>query len=183
MITPFVFPRVEKCRHKSGVRVDARQIGAFLQIAVPAGERQIVKLVRPAVLSGNDVLDVERTAVSRLRQMAILATIAGASADRGRSAHSCMPLNSLPGLRLPVGEKIADIDVRFQLSFFVVGQLTLVSPGIELRDSYSVFLREIESQDAFCECLSHSVPGQVEYPQQNVGVWLGAKHGSWSILL
>jgi hypothetical protein len=44
--------------------------------------------------------------------------------------HSCRVLQGLTGFGLPVGEEIADIDVRFQLSFFLVSQRTFVSPGV-----------------------------------------------------
>ena len=63
----------------SGLRIDTGQIRTFLQVAVPTGEREIVKLRRATVLPGDNVFDVERTAEGRLRDTTILATIAGAT--------------------------------------------------------------------------------------------------------
>jgi hypothetical protein len=44
-----------------------------------------------------------------------------------------------------------------------------------LFNSDGVVLGEIERQDAFSESRSHSVPGQIEHPPENIGVRFGAK--------
>ena len=84
-------------------------------------------------------------------------------------------MNSLPGLRLPVRQEIADVDVRLQPGLFVVGQLTFVGAGIELFYSDGIVFRKMERQDALGESRSHAMPGQVEYPPENIGVRLRAK--------
>jgi hypothetical protein len=47
--------------------VNARQVGPFLQVALPASEREIIQARRPSTLFGNDVLNMERPAKERLR--------------------------------------------------------------------------------------------------------------------
>src|SRR5437867_1311932 len=92
-------------------------------------------------------------------------------------AHSCRPTKALAGLRLPVGEEIADVDVSFQLDFFLLGELTFVGSEIEFFNTSGIFVWEVEGQDAFSERRSHPVSGQVEHPEQNISVRFGAKRG------
>ena len=61
MICPLMASRVEELRDEIRVRVDARQIRALMEIAVDAGEGQIVEVIRAAVTSGNNMLDVQRS--------------------------------------------------------------------------------------------------------------------------
>jgi hypothetical protein len=42
-----------------GSWVDTSQVGTFLQVAAPTGESEIIKLLRSAMLSGDNVFDVE----------------------------------------------------------------------------------------------------------------------------
>ena len=84
-------------------------------------------------------------------------------------------MSGLSGLRLPIGQEFADIDIRLQFSLFVVGQLTFIGADIKLFNPDGIVLREVECQDAFGESRSHSVPGQIEYAPENIGVRLRAK--------
>ena len=77
MLVPVIDPRIEERRHSTGYWVDARQIGTFLQVAVPTCERQILKPGLASVLFGNNVLDMERATERQLRQVTIFATVAG----------------------------------------------------------------------------------------------------------
>jgi hypothetical protein len=68
VLCPRVLAWMKEACDFPGFGIDARQVGAFLQIALPAGERQIIKMRGPAVLFGNNVLDMERAAKESLRQ-------------------------------------------------------------------------------------------------------------------
>jgi hypothetical protein len=62
-------------------RVYARQIRALVRVAAVASQRQVVGPVSAAVLSGNNVLDVERCmGHGRLRKMAVFASPTGTAA-------------------------------------------------------------------------------------------------------
>ena len=50
---------IEQRCQVSGVRVDSADIGAFVQVAVEAGVRQVREFVRTTVLACNYVFDVE----------------------------------------------------------------------------------------------------------------------------
>ena len=85
MFVPQVASGIEECSHSTRSGVDARQVEALLQVAVPACERQIVRPGQSAMLSGDDVFNMKWAPERRLRQLAILATIAGASPDFPRN--------------------------------------------------------------------------------------------------
>src|SRR5438445_6510050 len=63
------------------VRLDPGQIWPFSQIAIRAGERQIARVVSPAMLFRNDVFDMETQLRKLLSQVAILTTLAGPLTD------------------------------------------------------------------------------------------------------
>src|SRR5437867_4360738 len=77
MLCPFVLPRVKQRNDLAGFRINASQIRAFLQVAMPTGEREVVMLLRATVLRSDNVFDVERPAESLLRHARILAPVAG----------------------------------------------------------------------------------------------------------
>src|SRR5262249_10883039 len=79
MLCPPVPSRVKKWNRLHRFRIDTRQIRTLFQVAVPTGEREIVKLRRTTVLLGDNMFDVERTAERRLWDVTILATMAGAT--------------------------------------------------------------------------------------------------------
>jgi len=60
MLVPPVGAGMEQSREETGVRIEARKIGALLAIAEVTGKRQIVRFVPAAVLPRYDVLDMKR---------------------------------------------------------------------------------------------------------------------------
>jgi hypothetical protein len=53
-------PRMEQGRNLLSKRIYRGQIRPFLQVTAVAGQRQVVSLVRAAVLPGDNVLNVMR---------------------------------------------------------------------------------------------------------------------------
>jgi hypothetical protein len=51
--------RVEQHSYLVGCGIDARQIGAFVKVAVNARKSEIVHVIEAAVLLGDDMLDME----------------------------------------------------------------------------------------------------------------------------
>ena len=89
MLRPFVLARMKEGRDMAGRWVDSRQVGTFFQVAAPTGERKVVKAGWSAMLPGDNVFGVESAAERPLRQMAVLAAIAGAPPNRlGRPTHA-----------------------------------------------------------------------------------------------
>jgi len=61
------------------MRIDSGEVRALVQIAIYAGQRQIIQIVSPAMNLRNDVLNVEhRPRRIILRQVAILASVVSA---------------------------------------------------------------------------------------------------------
>src|ERR1035441_3858000 len=80
---------MEEPRHSLGLRVNARQVRSFVQVAVDARQSQVVEVVRAAVNLWDDVLDVKRRQRRvLLMHEAILATMAGALPDAGSRARA-----------------------------------------------------------------------------------------------
>ncbi len=77
MVSPFILSRIEKRNRIPRFGINSGEIGAFLQIAVPASKGEIFKLSLSAVLLCNDVFDVERTTERILREMTILTPVPG----------------------------------------------------------------------------------------------------------
>ena len=66
MLVPVLRAWVEQRDDLPHFRVDAREIGAFVVIAVVARQRQIRGIITSAVLLRDDVLDMERGDQCRL---------------------------------------------------------------------------------------------------------------------
>ena len=84
MVFPSLLARVEQLGDRAGERVNARQVGAFAEVAVDAREAKIGFVIGAAVLARADVLDVqgrERRVI--LMQVAILAAVRGPLAHEG----------------------------------------------------------------------------------------------------
>ena len=60
MFLPAVLPGVEQLRDEAGVGIKARQVRPFVEVAVNAGERQVVGIIRASVKSREDVFNVEQ---------------------------------------------------------------------------------------------------------------------------
>jgi hypothetical protein len=84
VVFPALVSRMKQLRHPIRLRVNARQVRAFVKITVNASQSQIVEIITTAVEFRENVLDVQdcqRRVV--LMQLAVLATIAGALPDAG----------------------------------------------------------------------------------------------------
>jgi hypothetical protein len=82
MFSPAVAPGVEEGHKLAADGIHSREIRALVQVAAVAGQRKIVNVVAPAVLFGDDRLDVVRQLAVLLTQQAILATIIRSAADK-----------------------------------------------------------------------------------------------------
>ena len=84
VVFPPLLARVEQLGDRAGERVNAGQVGAFVEIAVDAREAEIGLIIGAAVLARADVLDVEggeRRVI--LMQVAILAAVCRPLAHQG----------------------------------------------------------------------------------------------------
>ena len=72
---PLLPPRVEQRHDHSRFRFPACQIGAFGEITVLAAQGEVGGVIVPAVLLGNDVLDVEREEVIVLMHQTVFAPV------------------------------------------------------------------------------------------------------------
>ena len=76
MFVPVVFSRVKQRSDLVGIGVNAGEVGSFVQIAVDAGQTEILQGISAAMLDGADVLDVQRRQRGViLMKLAILATV------------------------------------------------------------------------------------------------------------
>jgi hypothetical protein len=73
---------VEEGQKLAADRIHAREVRAFAEIAAVAGQREIVNVVAPAMLFGDDMLDVVRQVAVFLAEQAVLTTVARSSPDR-----------------------------------------------------------------------------------------------------
>jgi len=75
VLGPLVTSGVKERDNLTADWIHACEIRALLEIAAVAGQRKIVDVVTPAVLLGNDMLDVVGELAMLLAQQAILATV------------------------------------------------------------------------------------------------------------
>jgi len=59
MLAPSIFSRMKQPCHFTRIRIKARQVRAFVKIAVVTGPRQIHQIIRTTMLSGNNVFYLE----------------------------------------------------------------------------------------------------------------------------
>ena len=95
VFTPVLCPRVEESFCPTRIRIEARDIGTLVPIAVRACQCQILKLCLSAMLPGKNVFDVETDRGDRrLRQSAVLTgrmSSVGYSLSRG-CVHGLLPV-------------------------------------------------------------------------------------------
>jgi hypothetical protein len=83
MLVPLVLARMKEQRDLAGIGIDARQVGAFVKIALMARPCKIRQIVRSAMLSGNNVFYLERViGIMLLTKTAVLAPIFRALPNR-----------------------------------------------------------------------------------------------------
>jgi broad specificity polyphosphatase/5'/3'-nucleotidase SurE len=75
VLRPLVTSGVKEGHNLAADWIHAGEIRALLEIAAMAGKRKIVHVVTPAVLPGNDMLDVVCELAMLLAQQAVLATV------------------------------------------------------------------------------------------------------------
>jgi hypothetical protein len=78
MRSPFLAARIEQRGDPSGSRIDAGDVRSFECVAMEAGKSEVIRGRRPAVLAGNDVVDLERVVIAILGKAAIFAAPPGA---------------------------------------------------------------------------------------------------------
>jgi len=82
VLGPAVGPWMKEAGHLSGNGVDAGDVWTLVAVASATGQGEIVQVVIAAVLSRQDVLDVEAEASNGLRKDAVFAGVGGSRADR-----------------------------------------------------------------------------------------------------
>ena len=130
---------MEQRNHRSGIGIDARQIGPFVPIASIAGERETGRIVGTAVLFWHDVFHVEcNHRRCRLGKAAIFTRVPGPCAHK--TASSLLQSGSLPredaaGLCLHYGNDIDGLDKVFVLGILGGRQRSLIRLAAQLVDS------------------------------------------------
>jgi len=130
---------MEQRNHRSGIGIDARQIGPFVPIAPIAGERETVGIVGTAVLFGHDVFHMEcNQRRCQLGKAAIFTRVPGPRAHK--TAGSLVQSGSLPredaaGLCLHYGNDIDGLDKVFVLGILGGRQRSLIRLAAQLVDS------------------------------------------------
>jgi hypothetical protein len=82
VVAPLVAPGVEEGHKFTGECIDTREVRAFVEITVVAGQREIVNVIAPAMLLRNYMLDVVSQLAVLLAEQAILATVGRSSPDK-----------------------------------------------------------------------------------------------------
>lgn len=59
MVAPIILPRMKNAHQFPGLRVSAGEVGSLVEIAVRASQREVVECAFAAMLSRDDVLDME----------------------------------------------------------------------------------------------------------------------------
>lgn len=76
MGVPLISSWMKETRHFGGIGIQARKVGAFVEIALMTRPRKIPRIVRAAMLSGNDVFHLEGVeSIMGLTQAAVLAPV------------------------------------------------------------------------------------------------------------
>jgi hypothetical protein len=84
VVIPAVSSGMEQWGDFAGLRIDAGQVGTFVQIAIDAGKGEIFKIVGASMNPGSDMFDMEGSQRGiDLIQQAILAAIFGTFPDAG----------------------------------------------------------------------------------------------------
>lgn len=80
-----IFPIIQAWMKQAGqffcFRIQTREVWPFVKIAMMAGERQVFRRVLSAVLTWDDVFDVERQRFASLCKATIFASVFGAPPD------------------------------------------------------------------------------------------------------
>lgn len=82
VVWPSVLPWAEQSYRSPGVGIDPCDVRAFVAVAGVTGEREIVGFAEPAVLLGDDVVNLEGGLRELLGELAVFTVSLGATADQ-----------------------------------------------------------------------------------------------------
>jgi len=119
--------------------VDSNEVWALVPIASGAGHGQVAESSFPAMLSGDDVVDLKRQSVSRLGQLAVLAQPPGTDTntlfqvvshrDEPSLSSHASTLEGLAGFGLHDRQDIRRLNVLVELLLLRETQAGIASPG------------------------------------------------------
>lgn len=120
MLVPLVEPWIEQPHDFTGIGINAGQIASLMEIALRAGECQVVEIVGAVVLSRNDMFNLQRDQGRYLLPaLAIFATVCRPLPDGVPrcGVHSLRPVlvETESGLGLQHRQQIVGFNVRLVL--------------------------------------------------------------------
>jgi hypothetical protein len=143
-------PRVEELNELPRLRVHTCDIGALETIAIKTRQAQILWDRPAAVLSGNDVVDLESEQRACLRHLAILATGIGALPDEADKLLFHGPLSTPvfleddTRLRPQEVHEVADAPVTLEFFLLSLRQAAFLALDGQRVHAVAVFLVEIQ---------------------------------------
>lgn len=121
---------MKQLRNCIRLRIDSGQVSTLVQIAVDAGESEVVEVVGPAVNLRNDVFDVKgRQGRIILTQTTILASVARALANLGsglRSDHLGLRVSEVLRLSFENSDELIRTDVTRVFRSLIVREFTFI---------------------------------------------------------
>lgn len=81
VVSPTILAWMEERSHLTGLRINACEVRTLVKITLRARKREVVEIVRAAMLASNNVFDVENETREFLWQAVVLATESGALTD------------------------------------------------------------------------------------------------------
>lgn len=75
MLFPNIHPWMEQANYLPRHFIESGDVRSFMSVAMSTGEREVAFDRLPAMLFGQNMIDLERKGKSRLREQAILASI------------------------------------------------------------------------------------------------------------
>lgn len=84
-------------------------------------------------------------------------------------------LQRLSGSRLPEGEKIGDVSIRFQFRLFALCEGPFVRLRVKFSDVNRIMLGKVKREDILSQRACHSVPAEIEYLPQYIRVSRGPR--------
>jgi hypothetical protein len=150
MPAPFVTAGIKEADDLSGARVDTRDVRSFGAVAEKAGQGQIARDGRPAMLAGNDVIDLEGEHAVVLVKLAVFAALMGTLPNEPDkcffhgSGTAVMFGQGAAGAGSQQVEQPADAAVALQLPLLRLGQVVVLVFHRELVHPVPVLLGEAE---------------------------------------
>ena len=136
VVAPVIPSGMEQRRQNTGVGINATEVGAFLEIALGTGEREVGGVIGAAVLPGDDVFDVETESGSVLGETTVFAAVSRPLPDQvaGGAVHLRRLRVGEKGVRLGLedAEQRVGTDDGFEFNLFVGSQLAFGASAGEL---------------------------------------------------